>query len=441
MENVSEPVPVNGRSLWKLLTRLKASPVVYPLEPIAPPNSEFFTIDTLRRIRVIRFPIVHDEAATLSTWDRCSWTEDYWFTRWTKPLQQNSTKPDQSRKPQAFERGLSQCGCSFRRHSERSRRSPSPITDCERYIERLVSRSIAEVLQELTKLRSGCEHLHNGLDNAGFLKDGDEHCPANNVTIRGSERAESRRVVLLYHGIGSGADVWRSVGMSLASRGYYVLAADMLGHGYSSTPDRSHLYTFNSLLADALRLFDHYTVESDKCILIGHSYGCSLVTALARVRADRTVQLVLISGGGPTPLCAVNNAGTGLAWRLLRAVLVVPLLFCGVRRQMFYPPRGKHHQPCPVHPVAVPAHVLRHVVNGQNWPQGDAALHRRILVPTLLVHGMLDDRVTLVQQCEMERTIPRAFLELLPDTGHMAMLENPEHLSHMILCFMDWWYR
>jgi len=80
-------------------------------------------------------------------------------------------------------------------------------------------------------------------------------------------------------------------------------------------------------------------------------------------------------------------------------------------------------------------------MRGQNWPEGDAAFHRRILIPTLLVHGMKDTEVTLVQECEMERTIPRACLELIPTAGHLSLLETPEQLSHMILCFVNWWAR
>lgn len=466
---------VLGRSLFhKFFSRLKTNAAVHPLEPIEPPNSEFFTIDPLRRIRVIRFPVPQDDKALFANEERCSWTEDYWFTRWTRPLTQHITEPSNAQESLT---NAARCGCSFRhsqreyfRSQQRSALSAPPITDCERYIERLVSTSIAQVLGELPSIWAIFNNNgRRGVDNVAFLQDGEgegeESCPSqHNCNSSGKAQASAaavapapagfhRAVVILYHGIGSDADVWRSVGARVASRGYRVFAADMLGHGYSSTPDRPALYTFDSLLLDALVLFDHYTTDTDKCILIGHSYGCSLVTAIARVRPERTVQLVLIAGGGPTPLApltplcasasvrataAVRPEPDGVVWRLL----IVPLLFCGARRHFFYPPRGKQHGPCAdVGAAAVPHHVLRYVLDGQNWPEGDAALHRRILVPTLLVHGMLDKQVTLVQQCEMERTIPRAFLELLPNAGHMAMLDNPEHLSHMILCFMDWWHR
>ncbi len=80
----------------------------------------------------------------------------------------------------------------------------------------------------------------------------------------------------------------------------------------------------------------------------------------------------------------------------------------------------------------VPAYVFKHVMAGQRWPEGDAAFYRRIAAPTLLVYGLKDPFVSLVEMCEMERTIPKAFLELLPLSGHMVMLDQAKELNVMM---------
>jgi abhydrolase domain-containing protein 8 len=82
--------------------------------------------------------------------------------------------------------------------------------------------------------------------------------------------------------------------------------------------------------------------------------------------------------------------------------LFKPLLFCGLKRSFLFSSRGKHFDICDPD-SAIPTQILEYISMGQNWPEGDAAFHRRILVPTLLVHGLQDKQVTLVQQCEMER--------------------------------------
>ncbi|KAG8233818.1 hypothetical protein J437_LFUL008039, partial [Ladona fulva] len=68
---------------------------------------------------------------------------------------------------------------------------------------------------------------------------------------------------------------------------------------------------------------------------------------------------------------------------------------------LFYGPRGKHLHPCCTYEL--PPYVLKHVERGQEWVEGDAAFHRRIMVPTLLVHGLKDPYISLVEECEMER--------------------------------------
>jgi hypothetical protein len=51
----------------------------------------------------------------------------------------------------------------------------------------------------------------------------------------------------------------------------------------------------------------------------------------------------------------------------------------------------------------IPPYVLLHVLRGQNWPDGDSGFYRGISVPVLLLHGLKDPLVTLVEMCEIER--------------------------------------
>ncbi len=48
------------------------------------------------------------------------------------------------------------------------------------------------------------------------------------------------------------------------------------------------------------------------------------------------------------------------------------------------------------------------------------------------MYGLKDPLVSLVEMCEMERTLPKAFLELLPLAGHMLMLDQPRELNVMM---------
>jgi len=78
-------------------------------------------------------------------------------------------------------------------------------------------------------------------------------------------------------------------------------------------------------------------------------------------------------------------------------------------------------------------------LNGQIWPDGDPAFYRRITVPTLLVYGMRDKVVNLVEECEMERTVTKSFLELIETAGHMIMWDEPKKLNKMLYKFIETW--
>lgn len=72
-------------------------------------------------------------------------------------------------------------------------------------------------------------------------------------------------------------------------------------------------------------------------------------------------------------------------------------------RDVVYSVCGKQMEPISCEESGVPRHIVTHISQGHVWPEGDAAFHRRIVAPTLLVHGMKDQHITLVQECEMER--------------------------------------
>ena len=54
------------------------------------------------------------------------------------------------------------------------------------------------------------------------------------------------------------------------------------GHGFASAPDRPKSYTFKKLLCDTQTIFDHFIPRNRECIVIAHSYGCSMAAALTR---------------------------------------------------------------------------------------------------------------------------------------------------------------
>lgn len=214
-------------------------------------------------------------------------------------------------------------------------------------------------------------------------------------------------ILFFLHGVGGSADIWSSQMQYFNSKGFHVIGPDMLGHGFSSCPDKPSAYTFTKLFKDFITIFDAYVPDGRKCVVIGHSYGCSFSAALARTRPEKVVSLIMIASGGPTPLAPPPNLYKYPKWiiNFLRLALE-----CKFRNQQHkYNPRGKTIKFKEA--FDVPSYVFKYVMLGQVWPEGDAGFHRRISVPTLLVYGMRDSLVSLVEECEMERTIPKVITQ------------------------------
>jgi len=256
------------------------------------------------------------------------------------------------------------------------------------------------------------------------------------LTLNKSQEPSNELPILFFlHGVGGSADIWSSQLAYFVTQGYQVVAPDMLGHGFSSCPDKAKAYTFTKLFKDILTIFDAYVTENRKCIVFGHSYGCSFTIALARTRSEKISTLVLIASGGPTPLAPPPNISKypKCIVDCLRRVLECKFK----NQQQKYNPRGKTIKFKEA--FDVPNYVFQHVMAGQTWPEGDAGFHRRVTIPTLLVYGMRDTLVSLVEECEMERTLPKAYLELIPTAGHCVMLDTPKELNTMAHKFIKKW--
>ncbi|XP_076651299.1 uncharacterized protein LOC143358218 [Halictus rubicundus] len=262
---------------------------------------------------------------------------------------------------------------------------------------------------------------------------GYEQNPCDLVTFRRNRKP----MIVFIHGFGSSAEIFEHQLRYFSALGYPCIAPDMLGHGMSSAPSRSRDYHFNKLLKDLDTVLCHYAFKpGQKCVLVAHNYGCSFAAALACKYDSNIHQLVLISGGGPTPLAAPSTESAGHC--CLRAILA-PFLMCGLHRDILYSARGRQHPYCGPEPPEQWASHMKYVLDGMVWPDGDYVFHRRICTPTLLIHGLRDNKVSLVQECQMERTMLKAFLEAIPSAGHTPMTDCPEQVNHMIHCFIDLW--
>ncbi|XP_047446448.1 protein ABHD8 [Mugil cephalus] len=237
------------------------------------------------------------------------------------------------------------------------------------------------------------------------------------------------------HGVGGSLDIWSSQLDFFSRLGYEVIAPDLAGHGASTAPQIAAAYTFYALAEDLRAIFKRYARRRN--ILIGHSYGVSFCTFLAHEYPDLVHKVVMINGGGPTalepslcsifqlPSCVLHCLSPCLAWSFLKA---------GFARQ-----GAKEKQLLKQgNAFNVSPFVLRAMMSGQYWPEGDEVYHAELTVPILLVHGMCDKFVPMDEDQRMAEILLFAFLKVIEEGSHMVMMECPDTVNTLLHEFFLW---
>ena len=98
---------------------------------------------------------------------------------------------------------------------------------------------------------------------------------------------------VLVHGLASNARLWDGVAEHLHAAGHTVVVIDQRGHGLSDAPDSG--YDLDTAVADLLTLIG--TLELDRPVLAGQSWGGNVVLELGWRRPDTVRGIACVDGG------------------------------------------------------------------------------------------------------------------------------------------------
>ncbi|WP_182886466.1 alpha/beta fold hydrolase [Microbispora sp. H10885] len=235
--------------------------------------------------------------------------------------------------------------------------------------------------------------------------------------------------LLLIHGSASSARSWDSL-VPLLTGSHRVIRIDLLGHGRSAKP-AGPSYATPDQGRRAGVVLDRLGVE--RAIVVGHSSGGAVATALAERRPDLVIALVLINTGpGMAAFIASESAAiapsqwppadeqirrfasTGFS----RAGYQIPQELLDEVRMMTY------------HTLTATMVGTRAYLEEQALPERLTALGK----PLLVIFGE-DDRRWRSSSAAGYRTVPGAKVELLPGLGHSPILEDPARTAGPLLAF------
>jgi pimeloyl-ACP methyl ester carboxylesterase len=104
------------------------------------------------------------------------------------------------------------------------------------------------------------------------------------------QQAGSGPDVILIHGVTGDLSIWfLCEAMGVLARSFRVTAFDLRGHGYSDVPRDG--YTSADQQADVTAIMD--TLEIDRAMLVGHSFGAVIAMHAAVLHPDRIDSVVL----------------------------------------------------------------------------------------------------------------------------------------------------
>lgn len=248
-----------------------------------------------------------------------------------------------------------------------------------------------------------------------------------------AEAGEGPALVLLHGGLDDSRS-WRLQIDALADR-YRVLAWDAPGCGRSDDPPAT--WRMADFADHAARWLEAAGVE--RAHVVGLSWGSTVALELYRRHRHLPASLVLASGyagwagslsaeevaariEGALAALDLPPAAVAEAWRQTLAAGAVGI--AGALVEMWTDNAGRR----PPHGYEA---AVRSMAEADLRPAlGDIA------VPTLVVHGDLDERAPLPVAQALQAAIPTAELEVIAGAGHLCNVDAPEAFNRIVRAFL-----
>jgi pimeloyl-ACP methyl ester carboxylesterase len=252
---------------------------------------------------------------------------------------------------------------------------------------------------------------------------------------------------VLVHGLGSSCHIWDLTAPSLADEALRVVALDQRGHGESDQPDSG--YDFPTVVADLKGFLDALGI-SEPAVIVGHSWGSSVVLHYGVAHPERTAGLVLVDGGTSSP-------GERMTWDETETRLMPPDIDGRSWADLHQRMSGNNGAYADPRAEAVGRSLFRVDAEGRVmrrfripnhmqvvralWEQRPADLLPLLSCPVLILPARQstdapEARSNKAASIERARALqPRARVRWFDDTVHDVPLQRPDELTRELRAF------
>ncbi|MFB7447692.1 alpha/beta fold hydrolase [Streptomyces sp. NPDC056194] len=235
--------------------------------------------------------------------------------------------------------------------------------------------------------------------------------------------------LLLLHGSASSTRSWDPM-VPLLTGSHRVIRIDLPGHGRSAEPD-DRSYAVPDQAGRVGAVLERLGVE--RAVVVGHSSGGVVATALAEHRPDLVTALALVNTGpGLDAFIAPEPASTGsLQWPPSDEQLR-HFASTAVSREGYRIPEEllDDVREMTLHTFTATMQATRSYLEQRALPARLTALGK----PLLVLFGE-DDRRWRSSSAADYRAVPGAEVELLPGLGHSPLIEDPQRTATPLLAF------
>lgn len=241
-------------------------------------------------------------------------------------------------------------------------------------------------------------------------------------TVFDGNLTPSQPPIVLLHGAGGSHLCWPIELRRLENQ--RVIAVDLPGHGRSEGMVQQSIAAYADQLRDFLA-----GMEIHQVMLVGHSMGGAIALSLAQAYPNLVTSLGLIASG----------AYLGVPEDLLESLsspVTYPVALRLLQQRAFHP-----HTPAALVEKAIsPLRAVRSSALYADW-RACANFDLRpevaeIKCPTWVAVGV-DDRITPLPYAHFLATqLPSARLQVVPNAGHMVIVEQPELLAQGLSEFL-----
>lgn len=262
---------------------------------------------------------------------------------------------------------------------------------------------------------------------------------ANGITIAYEQQGSGPHLVFVT-GVGYGGWFWHRVVPGLAKH-FTVTTFDNRGAGGSS--QRPGPYTVETMAADTAGLMDALGIQ--KAAVMGHSLGGYIVQHLVAVRPELAGKVILAStnhgGMKVIPITAealnvlTNRVGDPLDL-IRRGIDVATAPGFADKHPKVFQELIEYRLSNPVPPAQYTAQVMAGAGTVQ-W--SDGRINRQlaaIKVPCLILFGEQDRVVPPGNAQLLAAKIPQARSMILPNTGHIFPIEDPQATVTALVQFL-----